>query len=92
MINVHFTFLGHVNTACWSPDGTTLLFTTSAESQIFCLKFLPNIMGVGNSDLGAKPEEKSNFEEAALQSAGAAVPVMDLTRVSFNCEDGEDIR
>ena len=81
-------FLGHVNSACWSPDGTTLLFTTNTEPQIFCLKFLPNVIDSENTELNGQ----LNFEEAGLQSSGAAVPVMDLTKVTFNSEDGEEIR
>ena len=81
-------FLGHVNSACWSPDGTTLLFTTNTEPQIFCLKFLPNVIDAENTELNGH----QNFEEAGLQSSGAAVPVMDLTKVTFNSEDGEEIR
>ena len=83
---------GYVNSACWSADGTTLLFTTSTECQIFCLKFLPNVVEslktAGSEDL----LNMYDFEEATLQSSGAAVPVMDLTKVNFNCEDGEEIR
>ena len=30
---------GYLNAASWSGCGTTLLFTTSTESQIYCLKF-----------------------------------------------------
>jgi hypothetical protein len=32
-------FSGYLNAASWSGCGTTLLFTTSTESQIYCLKF-----------------------------------------------------
>ena len=81
-------FLGHVNSACWSPDGTTLLFTTNTEPQIFCLNFLPNVIDSENTEFNGQ----QNFEEAGLQSSGAAVPVMDLTKVTFNSEDGEEIR
>ena len=85
-------FLGHVNSACWSPDGTTLLFTTNTEPQIFCLKFLPNIIDSGSTELNVQQNLKYCLEESGLQSSGAAVPVMDLTKVTFNCEDGEEIR
>ena len=84
--------VGHVNSACWSADGTTLLFTTSTECQIFCLKFLPNIVQSANSASSVDTLNTYTFEEATLQSSGAAVPVMDITKVNFNCEDGEQIR
>ena len=82
-----------MNAACWSADGSTLLFTTNTESQIFCLKFLPNIV----ENYGAGSDEdinglKMDRAEPTLQSSGAAVPVMDLAKVTFNCEDGEEIR
>ena len=81
---------GHVNSACWSPDGTTLLFTTNTECQIFCLKFMPT---AGSSQVGVGSEHDRDYlNETSLQSSGAAVPVMDLSTVSFNCEDGEQIR
>lgn len=59
---------GHINNACWSPCGTALLFTTSTEAQIFCLRF--SIVEENNA--------------ITVQSAGAAVPVMDLAKVTFN--------
>ena len=92
IFNEHsFQILGYVNTACWSPDGTTLLFTTSTDPKIFCLKFLPSIVGTEMND----PSNMSDGnvpEEPSWHSSGAAVPVMDLSAVSFNCEDGEEIR
>lgn len=33
---------GHVQTACWSPCSTVLLFTTSEESVVYALQFKPN--------------------------------------------------
>ena len=87
-----FQILGYVNTACWSPDGTTLLFTTSTDPKIFCLKFMPSIVGTEMTDPSNISDGNSVPEEPSWHSSGAAVPVMDLTAVSFNCEDGEEIR
>lgn len=42
---------GHVNTACWSPCGTYLLFSTNEEPLIYCLNFHP----VGGSSAAAVP-------------------------------------
>ena len=83
---------GYVNSACWSPDGTTLLFTTSTECKIFCLKFLPNVVESGTIGIAADQICMGSSTDTAMQSSGAAVPVMDLSKVSFVCEDGETIR
>ena len=37
-------------------------------------------------------DTQNRLEETTLQSSGAAVPVMDLSEVTFNSEDGEEIR
>lgn len=31
------TYLGHLQTSCWSPCGTVLLFVTSEETLLYCL-------------------------------------------------------
>ncbi|TRY79931.1 hypothetical protein TCAL_07069 [Tigriopus californicus] len=41
----------HVNTACWSPCGSFLLFSTNQEPLIYCLNFHP----VGGSSAAAVP-------------------------------------
>jgi len=82
---------GYVNTACWSPDGTTLLFTTTTDPKIFCLKFMPNVQGGEGTESSTPSDGTSIPDEPTWHSSGAAVPVMDLTSVSFNCEDGEEI-
>ena len=56
---------GHMNNICWSPCASTVLFTTSEESQIYCLR-------LSGTDGGED-----------IQSAGAAVPVMDLSKASI---------
>jgi len=61
---------GHMNNICWSPCASTVLFTTSEESQIYCLR-------LSGSDGGGED----------IQSAGAAVPVMDLSKASIALED-----
>ena len=65
---------GHINNACWSPCGTSLLFTTSEDAQIFCLRFTVSV-------------------ENELESSGAAIPIMDLSKVMFTVDKGhEEIR
>ena len=61
---------GHMNNLCWSPCASAVLFTTSEECQIYCLRLS------GDSD-------------EDIQSAGAAVPVMDLSKASITLEDSE---
>jgi hypothetical protein len=53
---------------------------------------LPNIIDSENTELNGQQNLEQCSEETGLQSSGAAVPVMDLTKVTFNCEDGEEIR
>ena len=48
-----------------------MLFTTSEETQIFCLRL--------------------SVDEDGVQSAGAAVPIMDLAKVCIDFNDGEEI-
>ena len=63
---------GSVQSACWSADSSTLLYTTNNECQIFCIKFQPDMAAsAGDAD-----------DEDCL-STGVAVPVMDLTKVTF---------
>ena len=61
---------GHMNNLCWSPCASAVLFTTSEECQIYCLRLSGDIDG-------------------EIQSAGAAVPVMDLSKASITLEDSE---
>ena len=53
---------------------------------------MPNVSGVEGAESYSTPDRNNVPEEPSWQSSGAAVPVMDLTAVSFNCEDGEEIR
>ncbi len=62
---------GHINNACWSPCGTALLFTSSQESQIFCLRF-------------------ALLDENQLESSGAAIPIMDLSKLAFTTDGGQE--
>ena len=61
---------GFISSVCWSTDGSTLLYTTSNESQIFCLKF--------------QAESFNGNDEDDVTSTGAAVPVMDLAKIIYN--------
>ena len=53
---------------------------------------MPSIVGTEMTDPSNMSDGNSVPEEPSWHSSGAAVPVMDLTAVSFNCEDGEEIR
>ena len=53
---------------------------------------MPNVQG-GEGTESSNPSDGTSIpDETTWHSSGAAVPVMDLTSVSFNCEDGEEIR
>ena len=53
---------------------------------------MPNVSGADSVESCNSSDGNTVPEEPSWQSSGAAVPVMDLTAVSFNCEDGEEIR
>lgn len=65
-----WTQSGFINNFAWSPCGSTILFTTSEDCRIFCLR------------LTADDEE--------VQSAGAAVPIMDLSKALMSLTECED--
>jgi len=77
-------FSGCVQTACWSADGSTLLYTTNNECQIFCIKFQQqqHYFDLNSGGCNDDDEEEEDFKS----SAGAAVPVMDLQKVTFTDE------
>ena len=51
-------------------DSSTLLYTVTNDSKIFCIKFRPDVVTSGS-------------DEDEVKTAGAAVPVVDLQEVRF---------
>ncbi|XP_013779615.1 aladin-like [Limulus polyphemus] len=60
--------IGHCQNACWSPDGSVLLFTTSEEPLIYSLHF-------GSTE---------NIKPHSVAGSKSAIPVADLTPVSVS--------
>ncbi|XP_013399135.1 aladin [Lingula anatina] len=63
---------GRCQAACWSPDGTVLLFATKEEPVIYLLKFTSTLDGTDHSIGGSK----------------VAVSSVDLSVVELENEDG----
>ena len=51
-------------------DSSTLLYTVTNDSKIFCIKFRPDVVTSGS-------------DEDEVKTAGAAVPVVDLQEARF---------
>ncbi|XP_023223058.1 LOW QUALITY PROTEIN: aladin-like [Centruroides sculpturatus] len=65
--------VGHCKAACWSPDGSILLFATLDEPVIYFLNF---------------PSSKS-LEKYDDLSSKSAIPVIDLTQILVNTGNDE---
>lgn len=68
--------IGRLKTACWSPDGSVLLFATEIEPIIYSLSFST-----------AQDERK-----AVIGGSHSAVAAVDLSEVMIQGEDGNDIK
>ena len=65
-------YLFYLQSACWSPNGRTLLFTTEAEPTVFSLTFTDSL----------------DQEKPVVGGAKDAVPVIDLSEVDMETPDG----
>lgn len=69
-------YLISLQTACWSPDGSVLLFATEIEPIIYSLSFSI-----------AQDERK-----AVIGGSHSAIAAVDLSEVLMQGEDGNDIK
>lgn len=65
--------VGHCQAACWSPDGSILLFATLDEPIIYFLNFVPSKTVRSNSDGSSK----------------SAIPIIDLTQILVSAGNDE---
>jgi len=59
---------GRVQTACWSPSGSHLLFATEEEPLIYSLRL-----------------------ESNGSASSSAVPLVDVSEVVYDANDGEEV-
>ena len=62
--------------ACWSPDGSILLFTTENEPIIYSLTF----------------STRRNDKEIVIGGSQSAVVAIDLSQIELQSEDGNTVR
>ncbi|GFS03919.1 aladin-like [Elysia marginata] len=67
---------GRCKVACWSPDGSVLIFAMEGDSALYAIKYAANLTG----------------KKDAQSAAGTSVLLADLSQVSVNNDTGVDIR